>query len=248
MSSNTISKPKILKFTSKSKKYKFPFLTDIEEIAKRKEIDKKYNSKSCEKKDIHYGDINNIKITNNIIEIKDLDDLKILPLKNINYIYSAWKSSNLIFENFEKKILNKKDFEIDYEKFDIKTKNEKACNEIKDEKFWILFSDYLIKNNKIKNTKDFLKLINNAFSNLDFNYKLLLYYYFDKIKKFNPIKKDGITENRDGPYIELLNKEVKSRIKMFRENLKSDIKIAPNHKYNLHNFYEYTPFKKNYKL
>jgi len=244
MSSNIIFKPKVCKYTSKSKKYKLRFLTNL------KEIDRKQNSKSCEKKEINFDNIINEKINNNIIEIKDIDDLKILPLKNINYIYSAWKSSILIFENFEKKILNKKYFEIDFENFDIKTKNMDACKELKDEKFWILFSDYLIKHNKIKNSKDFIKVINNAFSYLDFDYKLLIYYYLDKIKKINPIIKDGIIETKDEPYIELLDGKIKARIKYLRENLKSDIKITSNqkNKKNIQNFYEYTPFRKKIKL
>ena len=244
MSSNNIFKPKVCKFTSKSKKYKLRFLTNL------KEIDRKQNSKSCEKKEINFDNIINEKKNNNIIEIKDIDDLKILPLKNINYIFSAWKSSNLIFDKFEKKLLNKKDFEIDFEKFDIKSKNIKACKELKDEKFWILFSDYLIKNNKIKNSKDFIKVINNAFSYLDFDYKLLFYYYLDKIKKLNPIIKDGIIETKDEPYIELLDGQIKARIKYLRENLKSDIKITSNqkNKNNTQYFYEYTPFRKKIKL
>ena len=243
MSSNTILKLKYNKCGTKSKKTKLPFLTDL------KEIDRKYNSKSCEKKNMHNIKINNFELTNNILKIKNIDDLKILPLKNIDYIFSAWKSTKDIFENFEEKILNKKDFEINFETLDIKTKNEKACNELKDEKFWILYSDYLIKNNKIKNTKDFLKVMNNAFSYLEFEYKILIYYYFEKIKKFNPIIKEGMLEAKDESYIDLLDGPVKNRIKSIRGNLASDVKLTSNQKYkkNKQNFYEYTPFLKKKK-
>ena len=245
MSSKSILNTNFNKCQTKTKKIKLPFLYDLEEI------DKNYNwnSRSCDKKEIK-NNVNKIEIRkSNILFIDDIDNLEFLPLKNINYIFSAWKSTKLIEENFEKKILNKNDFEINYDTFDIKTKNSKACQELNDEKFWILYSEYLIKNNKIKNDKDFLKIINNAFSYLDCNCKLLIYYYFDKIKIFHPIIKDGKIEVKDEVYIDLLDNPVKSRIKYIRENLKSDVKINTNRKQykNIHPFYEYTPIRKKYK-
>jgi len=189
-----------------------------------------------------------MKISNNIFVIKNIDDLEVLPLKDIRYIFSAWKSSNLIFENFEKKILNENDFKINYESFEIKTKNEKAENELKDEKFWILFHEYLIKNNKIKNGDDFLKSINNAFSYLDFNFGLLLIYYLEKIKKFKPILINGKVEDKDEPYIDMLCPSVKNRIKKEKEKMTSDIKFKKKENQNKKvNFYEYTPFRKKKK-
>ena len=119
----------------------------------------------------------------------------------MQYLYSAWKSSNLIFENFEKNILDKKNFEINFETFDITTKNEKACNELKNEKFWILYIEYLKRNSKIKETKDFLKIINLAFTYMEFDSQLLLVYYLDKIKKYNPIIDNGKIDKIDEPYI-----------------------------------------------
>lgn len=223
ISSKTPLKPKYNKCRTKLKKFKFPFLFNLQEI------DRKLNYKSCEKKEIHYIKLNN-ELTN-ILKRNNIDDLKLLPLKNIDYIYSAWKSTKEIFENFEKNILNKKDFEIDFETLDIKTKNEKACNELKDEKFWILYSEFLIKNNKIKNSKDFLKVINIAFSYLELEYKLLIYYYLEKIKKLNPIIKDGKIEDKDIFYIDLLDGAVKNRIKTIKAYLSSDIKLISNKKY-----------------
>lgn len=244
MSSKTLFKPKFNKSRTKSKKIDLLFDFNL------REIERKQNSKSCEKKKIHYIKFNNFELTNNILKIKNIDDLKILPLKNTDYIYSAWKSSKEIYENFEKKILNKKDFEINYENFDIKTKNEKACNELKDEQFWILYSEFLIKNNKIKNAKDFIKVINLAFSNLELEYKFLIYYYFEKIKKFNPIIKDGMIEDKDESYIDLLDGAVKNRIKRLKKNLATDIKLKTHQKYkkNIKNFYEYTPYQKKKKI
>ena len=243
MSSYSYLKPKIKGSQTKSKKCKFPFIFNLEEIDKMKN-----NSKSLDKKKEINNKItnNNIRITNNIIKIKIIDDMKVLPLKNVDYIYTAWKESKLFLENFEKKILNRSDFEINYKTYEIITKNEKACSESKDEKFWILYSDYLIKYNKIKNYKDFLKVMNLAFSNLDFDCKLLIYYYLDKIKKFNPIISNEIIEEKDEPYIDLLDDPVKYRLKRIRRNLISDIKFTLNKKYyntkKKENFYQYTPF------
>jgi len=242
MSENNTLKAKALKCqtkTKKTKKQKQRFIFDLEEIQQNP------NSRSCEKLKIRDREFNNMKITNNIFVIKNIDDLEIVPLKDIRYIFSAWKSSNLVFENFEQKILNPNDFEIIYETFEIKTKNEKAENELKDEKFWILFHDYLFKNNKIKNGDDFLKSINNAFSYLEFDCRLLLVYYLDKIKKIKPILKNGNIEDKDEPYIDLLCPSVKNRIKKEKENLTSDIKIKKHNNSNQKaTFYEYTPFRK----
>ena len=139
--------------------------------------------------------------------------------------------------------------------FDIITKNEKACKELKNEKFWILYIEYLKRNNKIKETKDFLKIINLAFSYVEFNIKLLLVFYLDKIKKYNPIiLNDGKIEDKDGPYIDLLDINVKNRINNLKENLSSNIKIRNFKHYTYQKernranfFYEYTPFKKKCK-
>ena len=84
---------------------------------------------------------------------------------------------------------------------------------------------------------------------MDCNCRLLIYYYYDKIKKLNPIIKDGKIEVKDEPYIELLDTPVKYRIKYIREKLKSDIKITSNQKINksIHKFYEYTPTRNKFK-
>ena len=100
--SRTILKPNFNKYKTKSKKIKIPYIYDFDEVKRQ------INSYSCDKKKTR----NKMEITNNIFIIENIDDLDILPLKNIDYIYSVWISSKLVSENFEKKILNKKDFEI----------------------------------------------------------------------------------------------------------------------------------------
>lgn len=225
-------KPKYIKCESRSKKFKPRILTDIEGIGKE------YNCYSCEKKINQSKNSKNFQIENNVIQIKNIDDLEALPLINIDYIYSAWKASKLVWENIEKKISNKKDFKVNFETLDITSQNGKAEIEFADEQFWILYIDYLIKNNKVKTAENFLKIINKAFSNCD-DYNNLIYYYFDKIKIFNPIIKNGKIEEKDEAYIDLLDTAVKSRIKEIKENLASKVKISSKQK-----FYEYTPIKK----
>ena len=252
MSENNIVKSNIFKYTSKSKKKKQIFRFDLDNIDKEfnvnssTKIEKGEKSEKTQKKD----DEN--KPLNNAYKIKNIDDLKVIPLKNIYCLYSAWKSSNLIFENFEKNILDKKNFEINYDTFEIMTKNDKACDELKNEKFWILYMEYLKRNNKIKGKNDFLKIINLAFSYMEFDCRLLLVYYLDKIKKYNPIlKEDGKIEDKDGPYIDLLDIHIKNRINNLKENLSSNIKIkyktAQKEKNKNGFFYEYTPFMKKNK-
>lgn len=235
-----------MKCQTKSKKCKEKILTDIEKI------ERDYISHSCEKQNNLSDKYNNFKIESNVIKIKNIDDLRILPLNNLDYIFSAWKSSKLLPQNFEKKISNTKDFKIDFETFDIMTKNKNADNDLNDEQFWILYSEYLIKNNKVKNAKNFIKIINKAFSHMEkFNleYKSLIYYYLDKIKKLNPIIKNGKIEEKDEPYIDLLESPIKNKIKSAREKFICDVIITSNKKYNKNNnaLYEYTPMKKNKK-
>ena len=89
--------------------------------------------------------------------------------------------------------------------------------------------------------------MNNAFSKLDCNFKILIYYYLDKIKIFNPIINEGIFEQRDEPYLDLLHKSVKDKLKNLRKNLEFDIEIKKKSEKNIHNFYEYTPIHKKRK-
>ena len=268
MSAKNFIKSNLFKCQTKTKKLKQRFLFDLDEIDKQynshsfeKEEKKNDNNDNNNKKDINKNNDNNedknkdnnniINTANKVFKIRNIDDLEVIPLKNLHYIYSAWKSSNLILENFEKNILDKKNFEINYETFEIRTKNEKACNELKNEKFWILYIEYLKRNNKIKDTNDFIKIINLAFSYIEFDSKLLLVYYLDKIKKSNPIINNGQKVDNDEPYIDLLDTRIKNRINHMKENLSSNLKLKFNsyQKENnrTNNFYEYTPFKKRFK-
>ena len=231
MSENSITESKNDLFKTKIKRKKQNMISDLN-----------YNepklSRSCEKLNIRNK---NIEIINKKYVIKNIDNLEVIPLKGIDYLYSAWKSSNLIDEKFKEVILNENDFEINYDSLELKTNNTKA-EELKDERFWILYIEHLIKNNKIKNDKQFLQVINKAFSDLEYNFNKLIIYYLDKIKRFHPIEKNGKIIYKDNVYIDLLNDKVKRRINDIKKILNSGVKkniSNQGNKSNIVNFYEF---------
>ena len=257
MSENKQIKSNLFKCQTKSKKKKQRFLFDLNEIDKRFHISQSKSKKQEEKENINENEkenkfeIENINSKINKIEKKcNINTQEIIPLKNNNDIYNDWKKWNSIFEKFEKELLDKKNYEINYDTFEIRTKNEKACEELKYEKFWILYSEYLKRNNKIKDAKDFMKIINLAFSYIEFGTKLLV-YYLDKIKKYNPIIIDGKLVEKDEPYIDLLDIHVQNKINNLKGNLSSNIKINHNtyqkEMRNLNDSDEFTPLSKKSK-
>jgi len=247
MSQSKQIKSSLFKYQTKSKKKKQRFIFDLTEIDKRFHITQSKDKNNEEKENINENENYNIKI-DKIEKQCNINTQEIIPLKNS--IYKDWKKWNSIFEEFEKELLDKKKYEINYDTFEIRTKNEKACEELKCEKFWILYSEYLKRNNKIKDAKDFMKVINLAFSYIEFGTKLLV-YYLDKIKKYTPIIIDGKLVEKDEPYIDLLDIHVRNKIKNLRQNLSSNIKIKHNtYKKEMHNFSlsdEFTPFSKKCK-
>ena len=202
MSQSKQIKSSLFKYQTKSKKKKQRFIFDLTEIDKRFHITQSKDKKYEEKENINENENYNIKI-DKIEKQCNINTQEIIPLKNS--IYKDWKKWNSISEEFEKELLDKKNYEINYDTFEIRTKNEKACEELKCEKFWILYSEYLKRNNKIKDAKDFMKVINLAFSYIEFGTKLLV-YYLDKIKKYTPIIIDGKLVEKDEPYIDLYSK------------------------------------------
>lgn len=247
MSQSKQIKSSLFKYQTKSKKKKQRFIFDLTEIDKRFHITQSKDKNNEEKENINENENYNIKI-DKIEKQCNINTQEIIPLKNS--IYKDWKKWNSIFEEFEKGLLDKKNYEINYDTFEIRTKNEKACEELKCEKFWILYSEYLKRNNKIKDAKDFMKVINLAFSYIEFGTKLLV-YYLDKIKKYTPIIIDGKLVEKDEPYIDLLDIHVRNKIKNLRQNLSSNIKIKHNtYQKEMPNFNlndEFTPFSKKCK-
>ena len=135
MSQSKQIKSSLFKYQTKSKKKKQRFIFDLTEIDKRFHITQSKDKNNEEKENINENENYNIKI-DKIEKQCNINTQEIIPLKNS--IYKDWKKWNSIFEEFEKELLDKKNYEINYDTFEIRTKNEKACEELKCEKFWIL--------------------------------------------------------------------------------------------------------------
>ena len=187
-----------------------------------------YNSPS--KENIFKSDIKikNIFMTNeksikiNLIKKQKEDtltikNLKYYPLKDIPSLFKAWQNTHIIYKAFDEKILKKYNLEIDTKTFEIKTKNHEDASILCNQKFWILYIEYLIEKNYILNERQFLSIINEAFSYMygsdgdgeqkGYQFNLLKNYYLEKIKIYAPCYlKDGSFDNDDGAYINKLSK------------------------------------------
>ena len=164
----------------------------------------------------------------------DFDNLSKFPLNDISSLYNAWQYNSVLYKIFEEKLLKKNNFEIDKNTLEIKTKNAESCQELNDQKFWILYAEYLINNNLLVNEKQFLSVINEAFSYMESDCPQLRTYYLEKIKKFSPCYlSNGTLDESDDTYLDKLNKSVVNFIKREKGinssniKLKSTIKIKP---------------------
>ena len=164
----------------------------------------------------------------------DFDNLNKFPLNDISSLYNAWQYNSVLYKIFEEKLLKKNNFEIDKNTLEIKTKNAESCQDLNDQKFWILYVEYLINNNLLVNEKQFLSVINEAFSYMESDCPQLRTYYLEKIKKFDPCYlSNGILDESDDTYLDKLNKSVVNFFKREKGintsniKLKSTIKIKP---------------------
>ena len=164
----------------------------------------------------------------------DFDNLSKFPLNDISSLYNAWQYNSVLYKIFEEKLLKKNNFEIDKNTLEIKTKNAESCQDLNDQKFWILYAEYLINNNLLVNEKQFLSVINEAFSYMESDCPQLRTYYLEKIKKFSPCYLfNGTLDESDDTYLDKLNKSVVNFIKREKGinssniKLKSTIKIKP---------------------
>ena len=164
----------------------------------------------------------------------DFDNLSKFPLNDISSLYNAWQYNSVLYKIFEEKLLKKNNFEIDKNTLEIKTKNAESCQDLNDQKFWILYAEYLINNNLLVNEKQFLSVINEAFSYMESDCPQLRTYYLEKIKKFSPCYlSNGTLDESDDTYLDKLNKSVVNFIKREKGinssniKLKSTIKIKP---------------------
>ena len=74
--------------------------------------------------------------------------------------------------------MKKNNFEINKTTLELITKNAEASEQLHEQKFWILYIEYLINNNLLINEKQFLSVINEAFSYMTYSNctQLRIYY------------------------------------------------------------------------
>ena len=147
----------------------------------------------------------------------NFENLKYIPLNDISSLFNAWQNSSVIYRAFEEKILKKNDFEIDKKTLGIKTKNAQASKELNNQRFWILYIEYLIEKNLLLNEKQFLSVISEAFSYMNekekYPFQQLKKYYLEKIKKYSPsYLPNGDFDDNDETYINKLDKSIISYI------------------------------------
>ena len=196
-----------MKSISNEKEKKFKEDSNISKIFKTNESTIKINLKKISKKAID----NPTKLNTNA----NYENLKYIPLDDISSLFNAWQNSFIIYKEFEDKLLNKNNFEINKNTLEIISKNTGACKQLNDQIFWILYIEYLINNNLLLNENQFITLINEAFSYMEGHpFSLLKNYYIRKIKNYSPASPSNETsDENDEIYINKLDKSVINLIK-----------------------------------
>ena len=141
----------------------------------------------------------------------------------IDKLYDNIIYINNNFYKFLNNILTNKNFKIQNDN-SLKSKNEYGSYLLKNEKFWIIYIEYLFKYNKIKNIQNFLFIMNFAFKFMTFEFDNLKNYYLNKCKNMFPIKnKNNKKKKKNLDYINLLNENTKIILK--QHNIKTVQKI-----------------------
>ena len=165
------------------------------------------------------------------ISIPNFENLKYVSLEDPNALFTAWQNCSMIYKIFEEKIMKKNDFEINKNTLELITKNSEACKQLNDQKFWILYIEYLINNNLLISEKQFLTVINEAFSYMTYNCTQLRVYYLQKIKKYAPVLlPDGTIDDSDEAYINKLNQATINFIKRQKGLNSSNVKLKSANK------------------
>lgn len=163
----------------------------------------------------------------------NFENSKYCSLNEISSLFNAWQNSSMSYKKFEEKLLKKNNFEIDKNTLENITKNSQACKELSDQKFWILYVEYLINNNLLVNEKQLLSVINEAFTYMGYDCTQLRIYYLQKIKKYSPcFKEDGSFDDCDDTYINKLNNSTINFIKRQKGVISSNIKLKSTNKKN----------------
>ena len=170
-------------------------------------------------------------IKGNEITIPNFENLKYISLEDTDALFNAWQNCSIIYKIFEEKIMKKNNFEINKNTLELITKNSEACEQLTEQKFWILYIEYLINNNLLINEKQFLSVINEAFSYMTYNCTQLRIYYLQKIKKYAPIYlSDGTFDDSDETYINKLNESTINFIKKQKGVISSNVKLKSANK------------------
>ena len=175
---------------------------------------------------------NKLDIKEGEITIKNFENLKYVPLADTNVLFEAWQNCSMIYKIFEEKMMKKNNFEINKTTLELITKNAEASEQLHEQKFWILYIEYLINNNLLINEKQFLSVINEAFSYMTYsNCTQLRIYYLQKIKKYSPVYlKDGTFDDCDETYINKLNQSTINFIKNQKGAIPSNVKLKSANK------------------
>ena len=167
--------------------------------------------------------------------IPNFENLKYISLEDTDSLFNAWQNCSMIYKIFEEKIMKKNNFEINKNTLELISKNSEACQELTEQKFWILYIEYLINNNLLINEKQFLSVINEAFSYMTYNCAQLRIYYLQKIKKYAPVYlSDGTFDDSDETYINKLNESTINFIKRQKGVISSNIKLKSANKQKLY--------------
>ena len=170
-------------------------------------------------------------IKGNDITIPNFENLKYISLEDTDALFNAWQNCSIIYKIFEEKIMKKNNFEINKNTLELITKNSEACEQLNEQKFWILYIEYLINNNLLINEKQFLAVINEAFSYMTYNCTQLRIYFLQKIKKYAPIYlSDGTFDDSDETYINKLNESTINFIKKQKGVISSNVKLKSENK------------------
>ena len=170
-------------------------------------------------------------IKGNDITIPNFENLKYISLEDTDALFNAWQNCSIIYKIFEEKIMKKNNFEINKNTLELITKNSEACEQLNEQKFWILYIEYLINNNLLINEKQFLAVINEAFSYMTYNCTQLRIYFLQKIKKYAPIYlSDGTFDDSDETYINKLNESTINFIKKQKGVISSNVKLKSANK------------------
>ena len=176
---------------------------------------------------------NKLNIKEGDITIPNFENLKYISLEDTNALFNAWQNFSMIYKIFEEKLMKKNNFEINKTTLELITKNAEASEQLHEQKFWILYIEYLINNNLLINEKQFLSVINEAFSYMTYsnNCTQLRIYYLQKIKKYSPMYlKDGTFDDCDETYINKLNQSTINFIQNQKGVISSNIKLKSANK------------------